>query len=102
MPAHTRSQCYVRAPSAIPSAGRSIATTRAVLIHSGSDAGENALVYYSPDQRDGAVIFVNGANGWVIMTRVVEVIGDEPLIAGYYRGLVEKVMHQTMPPLGRP
>jgi CubicO group peptidase (beta-lactamase class C family) len=72
-----------------------------VLIHSGSDAGENALVYYSPDHKDGAVIFVNGANGWVIMTRVVEVIGDEPLIASYYRGLVEKVMHQTMPPLDR-
>ena len=74
----------------------------AVLIHSGSDAGENALVYYSPDQRDGAVIFVNGANGWVIMTRVVELIGDEPLIGSYYRGLVNKVMHQTMPALGTP
>jgi CubicO group peptidase (beta-lactamase class C family) len=70
-----------------------------VLIHSGSDAGENALVYYSPDQKDGAVIFVNGANGWVIMTRVVEAIGDEPLIAAYYRALVEKVMHHPMPPL---
>ncbi len=74
----------------------------AVLIHSGSDAGENALVYYSPDRRDGAVIFVNGANGWVIMTRVVELIGDEPLIAAYYRGLVERVMHHAMPPLGSP
>jgi len=70
-----------------------------VLIHSGSDAGENALVYYSPDRKDGAVIFVNGANGWVVMTRVVELVGDEPFIASYYRGLVEKVMHQTMPPL---
>ena len=70
-----------------------------VLIHSGSDAGENALVYYSPDRKDGAVIFVNGANGWVVMTRVVELVGDEPFIASYYRGLVEKVMHQSMPPL---
>ena len=92
----------VRCPSAF---GHSIGwqvyryDAHTVLIHSGSDAGENALVYYSPDRKDGAVIFVNGANGWVIMTRVVELIGDEPFIASYYRGLVEKVMHQTMPPL---
>ena len=76
--------------------------THTVLIHSGSDAGENALVYFSPDKKDGAVVFVNGANGWVVMTRAVEVIGDEPLIATYYRALVEKVMHQKMPPLGTP
>ena len=76
--------------------------THTVLIHSGSDAGENALVYFSPDKKDGAVVFVNGANGWVVMARAVEVIGDEPLIATYYRALVEKVMHQKMPPLGTP
>ncbi len=70
-----------------------------VLKHSGSDAGENALVYASPDARHGAVIFVNGANGWVIMTRIVEAIGDEPLIADYYRGLIQTVMGRPMPPL---
>ena len=70
-----------------------------VIKHSGSDAGENAMVYYSPDTRNGAVILVNGANGWVIMTRVIEVVGDEPLIADYYRGLVETVMGRPMPPL---
>ena len=70
-----------------------------VIKHGGSDAGENAMVYYSPDTRNGAVIFVNGANGWVIMTRIIEVIGDEPLIADYYRGLIETVMGRPMPPL---
>ncbi|MEL7129931.1 MAG: serine hydrolase domain-containing protein, partial [Pseudomonadota bacterium] len=70
-----------------------------VLKHSGSDAGENAIVYYSPDTKCGAVIFVNGANGWVIMTRIIEIIGDEPLIADYYRGLIETVMGRSMPPL---
>jgi CubicO group peptidase (beta-lactamase class C family) len=70
-----------------------------VIKHSGSDAGENAMVYYSPDTRNGAVILVNGANGWVIMTRIIEIIGDEPLIADYYRGLIETVMGRPMPPL---
>lgn len=71
-----------------------------VIKHSGSDAGENAMVYYSPDTRNGAVILVNGANGWVIMARIMEIIGDEPLIADYYRGLIETVMGRDMPPLG--
>ncbi|MEM7612501.1 MAG: serine hydrolase domain-containing protein [Pseudomonadota bacterium] len=73
-----------------------------VLKHSGSDAGENAMVYYSPNTRNGAVIFVNGANGWVVMTRIIEAIGDEPLIADYYRGLIETVMGRPMPPLVEP
>lgn len=67
--------------------------------HSGSDAGENAFVYFSPDAKHGAVIFVNGANGWVVMTRIIELIGDEPQIAAYYRGLIQSVMGRDMPPL---
>lgn len=67
--------------------------------HSGSDAGENAFVYFSPDAGHGAVIFVNGANGWVVMTRIIELIGDEPQIAAYYRGLLQSVMGREMPPL---
>ncbi|MCQ8183926.1 serine hydrolase domain-containing protein [Parvularcula maris] len=72
----------------------------AVLSHSGSDLGENAFVYVSPDTGRGAVIFVNGANGWPAMTRIIEAIGDEPLLADYYRGLVEERMGLPMPPLG--
>lgn len=70
-----------------------------VIMHSGSDAGENAFVYFSPDASSGAVIFVNGANGWVVMTRIIEVIGDEPYLADYYRGLLETVMGRPMPAL---
>lgn len=69
-----------------------------VVSHSGSDAGENAFVYYSPDQRHGAVIFVNGANGWILMARIIEAIGDEPLLADYYRALIQNVMGRSMPP----
>ncbi|NNU16521.1 beta-lactamase family protein [Parvularcula sp. ZS-1/3] len=72
-----------------------------VITHSGSDAGENALVHFSPDTGNGAVIFVNGANGWVVMTRAVEAIGDEPEFANYYRGLIETVLGREMPPLDR-
>jgi CubicO group peptidase (beta-lactamase class C family) len=68
-----------------------------VLQHTGNDEGQTDLVYFSPDTRDGAVIFVNGANGWVAITRVIEIIGDEPLVAGYYRSLVETVLHRRMP-----
>jgi CubicO group peptidase (beta-lactamase class C family) len=70
-----------------------------VLKHSGSDAGENAIVYYSTDRGHGAVIFVNGANGWVVMTRIIEAIGDEPRLAAYYRGLIGKVMQRDLEPL---
>ena len=59
--------------------------------HTGSDGGEVAFVYASPDQNHGAVIFVNGANGWPVMMRVIEAIGQEPLIADYYRGLFQKI-----------
>lgn len=61
-----------------------------VLKHGGNDAGENALVYYSPDTRNGAVILVNGGNGIFVTVRVLELIGDEPDIAAYYRQLVKK------------
>ena len=71
----------------------------AVLSHSGSDAGETAFVYVSPDTCAGAVIFVNGANGWPAMTRIIEAIGDEPHLADYYRGLIEARLGIPMPPL---
>lgn len=61
-----------------------------VLHHTGNDEGETDLVYFSPDRRTGAAIFVNGANGWVAIVRALEIIGDEPELAGYYRGLLAK------------
>lgn len=70
-----------------------------VLKHSGNDAGENALVYYSPTTRNGAVIAVNGANGWFVSVRILELIGDEPLIADYYRALIQKHYGLAYPPL---
>jgi CubicO group peptidase (beta-lactamase class C family) len=74
---------------------------KTVLIHGGNDAGENALVYYSPQTRNGAVIFVNGANGIFVTTRALELIGDQPEMAAYYRQLVKKFYKVDMAALPR-
>lgn len=71
-----------------------------ILQHTGNDEGETDLVYFSPDRRTGAAIFVNGANGWAAIVRALEIIGDEPELAGYYRGLVEKLLHRRLASLG--
>lgn len=76
-----------------------------VLQHTGNDEGQTDLVYFSPDRRTGAAIFVNGANGWVAILRALEIIGDEPELADYYRGLIEKLLNRRLAPfaeLGAP
>lgn len=68
-----------------------------VITHSGSDQGENALVHFSPDTGDGGVIFINGANGWPVMTRILGAIGDEPQLANYYRALLKERLGIVIP-----
>ena len=63
---------------------------RKVVTHGGGDAGEIALVYYSPTHRNGAVIFVNGANGLGVMTGILTLLGDEPDFAAYYQQIVNR------------
>ncbi|MBB4096702.1 serine hydrolase domain-containing protein [Sphingomonas kyeonggiensis] len=70
-----------------------------ILQHTGNDEGETDLVYFSPDRRTGAAIFVNGANGWAAIARAVEIIGDEPELADYYRGLLAKLFDRQLAPL---
>jgi CubicO group peptidase (beta-lactamase class C family) len=41
-----------------------------VLWHTGSDWGEKAMVFYSPERRDGVVILTNGANGFGVIVEV--------------------------------
>ncbi len=72
---------------------------KTVVKHGGNDAGENALVIYSPDTRDGAVIFVNGGNGIFVSTQILDIIGDEPEIAAYYRQLIERFYATTLSPV---
>jgi len=70
-----------------------------VVKHSGNDAGENAVVYYSPETGNGAVIAVNGANGWFVSTGIMELIGDQPLVTAYYRALIKKHLGISLTPL---
>lgn len=70
-----------------------------VLQHTGNDEGQTDLVYFSPDRRTGAAIFVNGANGWAAIVRALEIIGDEPEMTDYYRGLVAKLLGRKLQPI---
>ncbi len=67
-----------------------------VVFHSGSDSGEIALVYFSPESRDGAVIFINGANGWVPMVRIVQALDQEHLFADYLRGIISDLLDRPL------
>lgn len=69
-----------------------------ILQHTGNDEGQTDLVYFSPDRRTGAAIFVNGVNGWAAIVRALEIIGDEPELTGYYLGLVEKLLDRRLAP----
>ncbi|MEO1406902.1 MAG: serine hydrolase domain-containing protein [Pseudomonadota bacterium] len=68
-----------------------------VIKHGGNDAGENALVLYSPETRNGAVILANGGNGVFVTTEILGLIGHEPDMAAYYRALVKKFFDQELP-----
>ena len=63
-----------------------------VLLHAGSDAGEQALVYGSPETGDGAVIFVNGAAGFLAVAQILDLLGQEPAFSAYYRQLIDRVL----------
>ena len=65
--------------------------------HGGNDAGENALVLYEPETRNGAVILVNGGNGIFVTTRILGLVGDYPELASYYRQLVGKFYNPEIP-----
>ncbi|MEO0883662.1 MAG: serine hydrolase domain-containing protein [Pseudomonadota bacterium] len=68
-----------------------------VIKHGGNDAGENALVLYSPETQNGAVILANGGNGVFVTTEILGLIGHEPDIAAYYRALVAKFFDVSLP-----
>lgn len=65
--------------------------------HGGNDQGENALVYYSPETKRGAVIFINGGNGIFVTVGILARLGDAPELADYYRQLVERHYKVVLP-----
>jgi CubicO group peptidase (beta-lactamase class C family) len=68
-----------------------------VVKHGGNDKGENALVLYSPESRNGAVILINGGNGVLVSTQILGIVGVAPEIAAYYRQLVKKFYNVELP-----
>jgi CubicO group peptidase (beta-lactamase class C family) len=48
-----------------------------VLWHTGSDWGEKAMVFYSPERRDGVVILTNGANGFGVIVDVAMLLSQD-------------------------
>lgn len=70
---------------------------KTIIKHGGNDQGENALVIYSPQTRNGAVIFINGGNGVMVSTQILGLIGTEPEITAYYRQLVKKFYNVDLP-----
>lgn len=54
-----------------------------VLWHTGSDAGERAMVFYFPRRGEGAVLLTNGANGFEVISRVGILLFGETGFADY-------------------
>ena len=72
---------------------------KTVVTHGGNDKGENALVVYSPETGNGAVIFINGENGMLLSTQILDLIRDQPEIAAYYRQFVKQFHGVDLPGL---
>lgn len=70
-----------------------------VVTHSGTDAGETALVYFSPQTQTGAVIFINGSNGWPVLVGVMELLRQEPEMTAHFRQIINRVMNADLTPL---
>lgn len=75
---------------------------KTVLKHGGNDQGENALVYFSPETRSGGVIFVDGGNGIFVTVGILDLLGDQPEIAAYYRQLVQRHYKVALPARSTP
>lgn len=67
---------------------------RAVLNHGGNDFAEHAQVWFSPDTRDGLVMFMNGGNALTAGLDILEVIDPDLLMVRHYRALIEQMQAQ--------
>lgn len=54
-----------------------------VLLHTGGDAGEQAMAFYFADRRDGAVMFTNGSNGFEVMLPTVALLFEGTDLADF-------------------
>ena len=58
---------------------------RTMMMHSGNDSGEFTIAWFSPDTRDGTVIFTNKHDGYKIVVEVAEALGMEPAFMRFLR-----------------
>lgn len=64
---------------------------RMILNHSGNDFGEHAQVYFSPDTREGLVLFMNGGDAFELGLRLLEATDPDLLMARHYRALFDQM-----------
>jgi len=68
---------------------------RMILNHSGNDFGEHAQVYFSPDTREGLVMFLNGGEAFEPGLRLIEATDPTLLMAKHYRALFDQMAAQS-------
>lgn len=56
-----------------------------VATHEGGDPGVSTVAYFSPDSRDGAVVFISGEGGEPLILQVLEIIDPKSLILRGYK-----------------
>jgi CubicO group peptidase (beta-lactamase class C family) len=54
-----------------------------VLLHTGGDAGEQAIAFYFAARRDGAVMFTNGSDGFQVMLPAVALLFEGTDLADF-------------------
>ena len=64
---------------------------RMILNHSGNDFGEHAQVYFSPETREGLVLFMNGGDAFELGLRLIEATDPDLLMAKHYRALFDEM-----------
>ncbi|MBN8885021.1 MAG: beta-lactamase family protein [Rudaea sp.] len=72
--------------------------TKKIVWGGGNDSGENAMVYFSPDNPgDAVILFINGGNGVFASLDIMDLIADRPELAAYIRQLIERHTHAQAP-----
>jgi CubicO group peptidase (beta-lactamase class C family) len=58
---------------------------------SGNDSGENALAYFtSSAPGDAVIVFVNGGNGFLATTDIMDLVNPQQKLAAYFRQVIDR------------
>ena len=67
---------------------------RMIVNHGGNDFGEHAQVYFSRQDRDGLVLFVNGGGAFESGIDIIEVVEPDLLMAKHFRALIDMMKRE--------